>query len=60
MTSSLHFNEAQAAEYLGIAPKTLGGWRGTGKGPAYCKFGAAVRYSIVDLQDFAALAKVLP
>ena len=53
MSQSSHLHEAAAAEYLGLSPYTLSGWRRTGKGPAYRKFGAAVRYSLADLDEFS-------
>lgn len=58
MTSSPLFNEAQAANHLGIARKTLGGWRCTGKGPAYLKLESAVRYSVADLDAFSASGRI--
>ena len=60
MISPLFVTEATAADYLGLAPATLSRWRCTGKGPAYRKFGTAVRYSIADLEDFAAVTAVTP
>jgi hypothetical protein len=59
MSQSPHLHEAAAAEYLGLSPNTLSGWRSTGKGPAYRKFGAAVRYSLHDLDAFSASSVVL-
>jgi predicted site-specific integrase-resolvase len=50
--------EAEAADFLGLAQKTLSRWRWAGKGPAYRKFGGSVRYSIDDLEAFAAAAVV--
>ncbi len=36
--------ERETAEILGIEVSTLRRWRWAGRGPAFCKFGAAVRY----------------
>ncbi len=60
MTSPQFVTEAKAADYLGLAPATLSRWRWAVKGPAYRKFGTAVRYSITDLEDFAAIKAVRP
>lgn len=51
-------NESKAADYLGISPKTLSGWRWSGKGPSYRKLESAVRYAITDLDEFLANGKV--
>ena len=42
----------QAAEYLNISPKTLEKYRLVGGGPQFIKIGKAVRYSLVDLDDW--------
>ncbi len=40
----------QAADYLGLSPKTLEKWRHTGDGPKFVKMGAkAVRYDMAEL-----------
>ena len=52
-------DELAAANYLGLAPKTLARWRWARKGPCYRKFGAAVRYAVSDLDSFAATAVVV-
>ena len=44
--------EAAAAEILGLSVCTLRGWRWSGKGPGYLKFGRAVRYDLETLQEF--------
>jgi len=53
MTEGLFVNESAAAEYLGLAPKTLRRWRWAGKGPRFRKFGRSVRYGTVDLAEYA-------
>jgi hypothetical protein len=46
--------EKDAADILGLSPKTLARWRWSGKGPRYRKFpnSSAVRYAIEDLELF--------
>ncbi len=36
--------ECETAEILGVKVSTLRRWRWAGRGPAFCKLGAAVRY----------------
>ena len=43
----------QAAEYLGIKPRTLEVHRYRGTGPRYRKIGRLVRYTGADLQEYA-------
>lgn len=50
--------EVDAAAYLELAPKTLSRWRWAGRGPAFHKFGSAVRYSIEELDAFIANAAI--
>jgi excisionase family DNA binding protein len=40
---------AQAAAYLGLAPKTLRNWRSSGRGPKYCGRRSGTRYRRSDL-----------
>jgi len=43
-------NEAQAAEYLAVSPRTLQAWRFYGRGPRWIKLSArCVRYAKDDL-----------
>lgn len=58
MTTPPLLRETQAADYLGLAPKTLARWRWAGKGPTFRKLGAAVRYTVPDLDAFIADAEV--
>lgn len=59
MVDSPYLTEVAAAEYLGLAPATLARWRSTGaQGPAFRKFGGAVRYAKVDLEAYASAAEV--
>lgn len=42
----------EAAPVLGVKPKTLEGWRVTGKGPQFCKVGRRCTYRLADLLAF--------
>jgi hypothetical protein len=46
-------NEVEAAEYLSVSVGTLQDWRLHKTGPAYHKFGRAVRYALVELERYA-------
>ena len=58
MITPAYINEFAAAHFLGLAPKTLSRWRWAKKGPKFCKFSGAVRYAIVDLEEYASDAEV--
>jgi excisionase family DNA binding protein len=49
-----YLSEREAATHLGLSRKTLTRWRWAGKGPAFHKFGGAVRYARDDLAAFVA------
>ena len=51
-------DETAAAEALGLQPRTLTRWRWGGRGPAYCKIGGAIRYSVAALEAFIAQSTV--
>ena len=53
MRDHAYLTTPEAAEHLGLSPRTLERWRVTGEGPRYRKLGRAVRYSIEDLEAFA-------
>ncbi|MBT3505304.1 MAG: helix-turn-helix domain-containing protein [Piscirickettsiaceae bacterium] len=45
----------QAAEYLGMSPKTMNKWRSTGENNIpYSKIGRSVRYRLSDLDAYIA------
>lgn len=46
-------DEAAAAHFLQLSPRTLQHWRQTKGGPPYVKLGAAVRYEIEALRSWA-------
>ena len=48
------FDTGRAAEYLGLSPRTLDGYRVSGNGPAFHRFGNRVRYRRPDLDAWAA------
>ena len=46
-------NESEAADFLGVSPRTLSNWRCRGGGPDYVKMGSkAIRYRLDDLNEF--------
>ena len=47
-------NTRRAADYLGLSPRTLDGYRVSGDGPAFHRFGNRVRYRRPDLDEWAA------
>ena len=48
------FDTRRAAAYLGLGPRTLDGYRVSGAGPAFHRFGNRVRYCRSDLDAWAA------
>jgi hypothetical protein len=42
----------QAADELGLSPRTLEGWRRRGEGPPYLKIGRRVKYRPEDIEGF--------
>ncbi len=58
MSDLFLMREAEAADYLGLSPKTLARWRWAGKGPVFHKLGSAVRYSVAELDSFVSSAAV--
>ena len=48
------FDTRRAAAYLGISRRTLDGYRVSGGGPAFHRFGNRVRYCTADLNAWAA------
>jgi predicted DNA-binding transcriptional regulator AlpA len=55
--ATLLVNEHQAAAMLGLSVKTLRNWRVTGSQLPHVKLGAAVRYSISDIQELIQAAR---
>jgi len=49
-----HHNEFFVADLLGVSVATLRRWRLAGDGPAFRKFGGAVRYGDRDIDAFVA------
>ena len=50
----IYITTNDAAQILGLQPSTLEKWRVTGDGPVFHRFGRAVRYSELELQEWAA------
>ena len=48
------FDTRRAADYLNLSPRTLDGYRVSGEGPAFHRFGNRVRYRMTDLDAWAA------
>ena len=48
------FDTTHAADYLGLSRRTLDGYRVSGDGPAFHRFGNRVRYRRSDLDEWAA------
>ena len=46
--------ERPTAEILGVEVSTLRRWRWAGRGPIFCKIGAAVRYDPEDIAAYIA------
>ena len=47
---SMLLNTDQAAQRLGLSPRTLERYRVTGEGPEYLKIGRAIRYTVSALE----------
>ena len=48
------FDTRRAADYLALSHRTLDGYRVSGDGPAFHRFGNRVRYRRSDLDEWAA------
>lgn len=53
-------SEREAAERLGISPRTLQDWRRRSCGPVYMKLGRRVAYHPDDLDVYEAACRVVP
>lgn len=42
----------EAAQYLGLKPKTLAHWAINGAGPRYIRIGRTIRYRPTDLEEY--------
>ena len=49
-----YLSTREAAEYLGLSPRTLDRYRVSGDGPVFHRFGGRVRYTRSDLDAWAA------
>ncbi|NKX56263.1 helix-turn-helix transcriptional regulator [Arthrobacter mobilis] len=57
ITGNIYLSRAEAAAYLGLAPKTLAQHRHDG--PPYSRFFGAVRYKLADLENWARQQRVV-
>lgn len=58
--SPFYMTVSQAAEYLSISVPTLNRYRCQGVGPKYAKLGSNVRYTNVDLDEWARANTIAP
>jgi hypothetical protein len=49
--------EAEAAQLLGISPRTLRNWRRSNRGPVHVRLGGLVRYTPADVESFIAASR---
>lgn len=54
-----YLSTREAAEWLGLSPRTLDRYRVSGGGPAFHRFGGRVRYLAEDLDDWASARRRL-
>lgn len=54
-----YLSTREAAEWLGLSPRTLDRYRVSGDGPAFHRFGGRVRYLAEDLDDWASARRRL-
>lgn len=52
-TERPYLKTAELADAIGVHPLTLARWRREGVGPAFVRFGRAVRYPRASISDFA-------
>jgi hypothetical protein len=57
---SRRLSEREAADRLGVSPRTLQYWRHRSYGPAYLKLGRRVAYHPGDLDAFEASCRIQP
>ena len=48
-----YLSTREAADWLGLSPRTLDRYRVSGEGPVFHRFGGRVRYLLTDLEDWA-------
>jgi hypothetical protein len=60
MSNRPKLNNAEAADFLGVSPKTLPTWRCRHRGPKYSKLGSRILYDLDDLERFFESRLVTP
>lgn len=58
-TGSRRLSQSQAAEHLGVAPRTLEDWRNKSIGPSYYKLGKRVVYDRADLDQYLERSRII-
>jgi hypothetical protein len=53
-------SQEQAAQYIGVKPPTLAGWRHVSRGPVYRKVGRTTFYRIEDIETWLDAQRVVP
>ncbi|MCY3841495.1 MAG: helix-turn-helix domain-containing protein [Gammaproteobacteria bacterium] len=54
---SIYVGTREAANLLGLSPRTLDRYRISGEGPVFYKFGKRVCYARTDLEEWAAVRR---
>lgn len=54
LNPAIRLNHNEAANYLGVAPKTLSNWNSDGVGPTRIRVGGRCQYRVSDLDSFLA------
>lgn len=49
---TIHLNEKDLAQRLGLSVRTIQRWRWAGRGPSYLKLGGRVVYRLADVEDW--------
>ncbi len=55
-----YVNDKEAAKIIGLATQTLRNYRQLGRGPAYHRIGASIRYKVEDLELYMNKHRVDP
>ena len=55
--AAIFHSEKELASRLGLARITLRKWRLAGRGPAFARFGTAIRYAAADIEAWLVASK---